>query len=54
MRAQVGVQIVPVFISVDPERDTPEKIKGYVKVSRLAGGGRQLKGEKGKLLTVSR
>eukprot|EP00967_Tisochrysis_lutea_P135180 scaffold239514_cov15-Tisochrysis_lutea.AAC.1 len=29
---QVGVQIVPVFISVDPERDTPAKIKSYVKV----------------------
>jgi len=28
---KVGVQIVPVFISVDPERDTPAKIKSYVK-----------------------
>jgi cytochrome oxidase Cu insertion factor (SCO1/SenC/PrrC family) len=25
--AQMGVPIVPVFISVDPERDTPAKIK---------------------------
>ena len=23
--------MVPVFISVDPERDTPERIKAYIK-----------------------
>ncbi|CAI5484864.1 unnamed protein product [Closterium sp. Yama58-4] len=28
---QVGVKVVPVFISVDPERDTAEQVKEYVK-----------------------
>ncbi|CAI5471741.1 unnamed protein product [Closterium sp. Yama58-4] len=28
---QVGVRVVPVFISVDPERDTAEQVKEYVK-----------------------
>jgi protein SCO1/2 len=28
---QTGVKIQPVFISVDPERDTPAKVKEYVK-----------------------
>ncbi|CAI5963721.1 unnamed protein product [Closterium sp. NIES-64] len=28
---QVGVQVVPVFISVDPERDTADQVKEYVK-----------------------
>ena len=30
-RVQVAVGVVPVFISVDPERDTPERIKAYIK-----------------------
>ncbi|CAI6006013.1 unnamed protein product [Closterium sp. NIES-65] len=28
---QVGVKVVPVFISVDPERDTADQVKEYVK-----------------------
>lgn len=28
---EAGVKVLPVFISVDPERDTPEKVKAYVK-----------------------
>ncbi|KAL6758086.1 thioredoxin-like protein [Haematococcus lacustris] len=31
VEGQVGVKVVPVFISVDPERDTPARIKAYVK-----------------------
>ena len=27
----VGDQVVPVFISIDPKRDTPEVVKNYVK-----------------------
>ncbi len=30
IRTQTGVFVVPVFISVDPERDTPARIKTYV------------------------
>lgn len=26
-----GIEIVPVFISVDPERDTVEQVREYVK-----------------------
>jgi hypothetical protein len=33
----VGVQVVPVFISVDPERDSPERIKEYVQVGDIFG-----------------
>jgi len=35
----LAAQIVPIFISVDPERDTPEAIGSYVKLfdSRLVG-----------------
>uniref|UniRef100_A0A7S0WQF2 Thioredoxin domain-containing protein n=1 Tax=Chlamydomonas leiostraca TaxID=1034604 RepID=A0A7S0WQF2_9CHLO len=28
---KLGVKMVPVFISVDPERDTPARVKAYVK-----------------------
>jgi protein SCO1/2 len=27
---QTGVFVRPVFISVDPERDTPQRVKDYV------------------------
>ena len=30
VEARTGVKVQPVFISVDPERDTPAKIKEYV------------------------
>lgn len=28
---KAGIEIVPVFISVDPERDTVEQVREYVK-----------------------
>jgi protein SCO1/2 len=28
---KAGIDIVPVFISVDPERDTVEQVREYVK-----------------------
>ena len=28
---KAGIKIVPVFISVDPERDTVEQVREYVK-----------------------
>lgn len=28
---EAGIEIVPVFISVDPERDTVEQVREYVK-----------------------
>ena len=28
---EAGIDIVPVFISVDPERDTVEQVRDYVK-----------------------
>lgn len=33
--AKIGVDIVPVFISVDPERDTVEQVHEYVKGTAL-------------------
>ncbi|GJX89692.1 protein SCO1 homolog 1, mitochondrial [Tanacetum coccineum] len=30
--AKAGFEIIPVFISVDPERDTVEQVREYVKV----------------------
>jgi len=39
MLGDKGVKVVPVLISVDPERDTPERLKDYVKFfsPRLVG-----------------
>ncbi|XVF08296.1 hypothetical protein REPUB_Repub06bG0214500 [Reevesia pubescens] len=31
IKEKAGIEIVPVFISVDPERDTPEQVREYVK-----------------------
>ncbi|XP_022767764.1 protein SCO1 homolog 1, mitochondrial-like isoform X2 [Durio zibethinus] len=31
IKEKAGIEIVPVFISVDPERDTPEQVHEYVK-----------------------
>jgi len=28
--AEAGIEVKPIFVSVDPERDTPEKLKAYV------------------------
>ena len=33
--AKIGVDIAPVFISVDPERDTVEQVHEYVKGTAL-------------------
>lgn len=29
--AKSGIEVVPIFISVDPERDTVEQVREYVK-----------------------
>jgi len=31
MKLPPGVELVPVFVSVDPKRDTPERLKKYKK-----------------------
>lgn len=31
---KAGIEIAPVFISVDPERDTVEQVREYVKGAR--------------------
>ncbi|KAL7227918.1 hypothetical protein ACSBR1_022739 [Camellia fascicularis] len=34
IKEKAGIEIVPVFISVDPERDTVEQVREYVKAAR--------------------
>lgn len=34
--AKAGFEIVPVFISVDPERDTVEQVREYVKGVKIS------------------
>lgn len=33
---KAGLEIVPVFISVDPERDTVEQVREYVKGMKIS------------------
>ena len=40
--AKGGKEVVPVFISIDPERDTVKRVKEYVKVRRGRSARRSL------------
>jgi protein SCO1/2 len=45
--AEAGVDVKPIFVTVDPERDTPEKLKPYVRffgadVSGLTGTSEEI------------
>lgn len=31
VRTQTGIDVTPVFVTVDPERDTPQRLKAYVR-----------------------
>jgi cytochrome oxidase Cu insertion factor (SCO1/SenC/PrrC family) len=44
-----GARVVPIFITIDPERDTPAKLKGYVK-----SFGPQFVGLTGDLATITK
>lgn len=32
VRRDTGIEVTPIFVSVDPERDTPKKLKAYVAI----------------------